>query len=76
MIFRRKKILSRWFDFIDEKFFFSDRWSILSVKNEKILTDRSMLSVANMTDSIGIDPSPIRRKQVYSALKRYIEYED
>ncbi len=36
----------------------------------KFFTDRSMLSVASMTDSIGIDPSPIRRKQVYSSIKK------
>ncbi len=52
MVFTRKKILSRWFDFISEKNFFSDRWSILSIKKEKIFTDRSMLLVASMTDSI------------------------
>ncbi len=52
MIFSRKKILSQWFDFIDEKIFFSDLWAILLVKNEKFLTDRSMLSVPSMTDSI------------------------
>jgi hypothetical protein len=29
-----------------------------------------------MTDSIGIDPSPIRRKQVYPSIKSCLEYEE
>jgi hypothetical protein len=53
MIFRRKKIVSRWFDFINDIFFLFqtvDRYYQSKIK--KILTDRSMLSVASMTDSI------------------------
>jgi hypothetical protein len=77
MIFRRKKNLKLMVQFYRWKiFFFFDRWSILFVKNAKFLTDRSMLLVASMTDSISIDPSLIRRKQVYSSLKTCIEYKD
>jgi hypothetical protein len=56
--------LSRWFDFIREKFLFGPMIDTIS-KNENFLTDGSMLLVAIMTDSIGIEPSPIRRKQRY-----------
>ncbi len=59
---RKKHWLDRWS--LEEKkiladgsillknIFWGDRWSILSVKNEKFLTNGSMLSVASMTDSI------------------------
>ncbi len=52
MVFRRKKILDQLFDFIGENIFFSDQWLILSVKSQKVLTDRAMQLVASMIDSI------------------------
>ncbi len=42
--------------FYQKNIFFSDRWLILSVKNEKFLTHGSILSVASMTNSI----APVR----------------
>ncbi len=69
MFFRRKKILSRCFDSIEKISFFLNRWSILSVENEKFLTDGSIPSVASMTDSIGIDPSPIMPAKCFDGKK-------
>ncbi len=54
MVFRRKKNLEPmvWF-YRKNKFFFEPMIdTVLSVKNEKFLTDGSILLVASMTDSI------------------------
>jgi hypothetical protein len=64
MVFRRKKILSQWFDSIGKKILVLNRLLILLVKNEKSLTNGSILSAASMTDSIGINPSPIMPSQM------------
>ncbi len=50
MVFRRKKILSQWFDSIEKKTFCEPM--IYTIKKENFLTDGPTLSVASMTDSI------------------------
>ncbi len=64
MVVRRKKILYRWINTISQKSNFFHRWSILSVKLLKFLTDGSIDTFSVpwpivSIDTIGIDPSII-----------------
>jgi hypothetical protein len=64
-----KKILKSMFRFYRKNNFFSNWWSILSVENEKFLTNGSIPSVASMTDSIGNDPSSTMPAKCYDGKK-------